>query len=238
MSFRANRLPGLGDLSFEAHASKDGVIAALVCSLGGTVFGYDLGALSAASQNLRSEFSLGPSAFGLTISCSLWGTVLGSMVAGYLAIYLGRRGLIASCALVYAIASATFAFVDTAEWGLVLALRFLCGVAIGGFTVGCPLYLAEIAPGEWRDCFVSLFQVQIGVGVVMGFTLGYIFANLVPVAIYWRACFGFGLILPLLFLLFPNQIPEEMTSFNCKDSNIKSHRAPVVQRQTGRYLTL
>ena len=102
MSFCSNRLPGIGNRLFEAPASKDRVIAALVCSLGGIVFGYDLGALSAASQNMRSQFSLDPSAFGLTISSSIWGTVLGSMVAGYLAICLGRRGFIAYCALVYA----------------------------------------------------------------------------------------------------------------------------------------
>jgi MFS family permease len=143
------------------------------------------------------------------------------MVAGYVAIYLGRRGLIASCAMVYAIASATFAFVGTAEWGLVLALRFLCGVAIGGFTVGCPLYLAEIAPSEWRGRFVASFQVQIGAGVVLGFTMGYLFANIVPVATYWRACFGFGAIPPLILLLFLNQMPEEMTSDNCKDKQYK-----------------
>jgi MFS family permease len=59
--------------------------AALIGSLGGFVFGYDLGALSSATQSLRSQFNLSPAAFGPTISFSIWGTVLGSVLAGRLA---------------------------------------------------------------------------------------------------------------------------------------------------------
>lgn len=177
--------------------------------MGGTIFGYDRGALSAVSQNLRSEFSLGPSALGLTIAASLWGTVLGSMFAGYVALWLGRRDLIACCALIYAMASAAIALVGPAGWGLVLALRFFCGIAIGGFTVGCPLYLAAIAPSEWRGRFVAWFQVQVSIGVVAGFTIGYIVPHLVSLALYWRVCFGFGVIPPVFLLLFFHRMSDE-----------------------------
>jgi MFS family permease len=74
--------------------------------------------------------------------------------------------------MLYALAAIGIALPVPPLWGLVLAMRFLCGVAIGGFTVGCPLYLSELAPVEQRGRFVSLFQIQVGAGVVAGFTVG------------------------------------------------------------------
>jgi SP family arabinose:H+ symporter-like MFS transporter len=173
------------------------------------VLGYDLGALSAATQSLRSQFSLSPPAFGLTISASLWGTVVGSLVAGYFADRWGRRMLIAACALAYLLAAVALALCDQTDWGVVLILRILCGITIGGFTVGCPLYLAEIAPPERRGRFVAWFQVQVGIGVIMGFAAGLVFAKMMPPSLYWRACFGVGAIPPLILLCFIRRMPGE-----------------------------
>ena len=189
----------------------DRVSAAFVCSLGGMVFGYDLGALSAVSRSLRSQFSLSPSAFGLTMSASLWGTVLGSLVAGYLADRWGRRALVAICALAYLTAAIGLASCGPAGWSFVVAWRVLCGIAIGGFTVGCPLYLAEIAPPERRGAFVAWFQVQVGIGVILGFAAGMVFARTLPLALYSRGCFGAGAFPPLLLLCLIPRMPSEAT---------------------------
>jgi MFS family permease len=58
------------------------MVAVLVGSFGGFVFGFDLGALSAATESLRTEFALSPWAFGVTVSASIWGTVAGAILAG------------------------------------------------------------------------------------------------------------------------------------------------------------
>jgi MFS family permease len=206
---------------YVSQCKKDNLIAGLICSIGGTVFGYDLGALSAVSQSLRSEFSLSPSTYGFTIAASLWGTVVGSMFAGYIAVCFGGRTLIASCALIYAMATTAIAFFGSADWGIVLALRFLCGIAIGGLTVGCPLYLSQIAPSEQRGKFIAWFQVQVGIGVVLGFAIGYVAAHLEPLALYWRVCFGFGAIPPAILLLFLHRMPEGAHRFDRKSSQYR-----------------
>ena len=189
------------------------MVAAGICSLGGLVFGYDLGALSAASQSLRAQFSLAPAQFGLTLSSSLWGTVCGSLLAGACVDKLGRRGLIAGCALLYALASLCLAVPFTQAWGQVLAMRFVCGMMIGGFTVGCPLYLAELAPRALRGRFVSLFQVQVGIGVVLAFAAGALLVHWNPGSGYWRWCLGLGaapaVALLLLLPLVPGQ-PQQL----------------------------
>jgi MFS family permease len=177
-----------------ASLSKHRVGEAFAVSLGGLVFGYDLGALSSASQSLRSQFHLSPAAFGLTISFSLWGTICGSLLAGRWADSVGRRNLIAWCALLYSFAAIGPDLSVRAEWALVLAMRFLCGMAIGGFTVGCPLYLSELAPIPLRGRFVSMFQVQVGAGVVVAFAAGSAFAHLDASESVWRWCFGAGAI--------------------------------------------
>lgn len=146
--------------------------AALVGSFGGFIFGYDLGALSASTQSLRGQWHLSPALFGLTVSSSLWGTVCGALFSGRVADRLSRRHLIAGCSVLYALAAIGIALPIQSSWMLVPAMRFLCGMAIAGFTVACPLYLAEISPIALRGRLVSLFQVQVGVGVLVAFSVG------------------------------------------------------------------
>ena len=79
--------------------------AAAICSLGGMTFGYDLGALSGATQGLMQSFALSPTLFGLMMSASLWGALCSSLIAGRIADRLGRRGLLAVCACLYGLAA-------------------------------------------------------------------------------------------------------------------------------------
>jgi MFS family permease len=209
--------------------------AALVCSLGGLVFGYDLGALSSASQSLRDFFGLAPGSFGLTISASLWGTVCGAPLAGAIVDRLGRRTLIAACALVYGLAAIGLALPFTAAWQAVLVLRVASGAAIGGFTVGCPLYLAELAPDRLRGRLVSLFQVQVGIGVVAAFALGALLLRATSAAVYWRWCFGLGaapaaLLLALLWAL-PRDPRRSARQFEATEGVTAAHQMPPAPRE-------
>jgi MFS family permease len=185
------------------------MVTAGICSLGGLIFGYDLGALSAASQSLRAQFSLAPAQFGLTLSSSLWGTVCGSLLAGVCVDKLGRRGMIAVCSLVYALAALCLAVRFTQAWSPVVVLRFVSGMTIGGFTVACPLYLAELAPRALRGRFVSLFQVQVGIGVVLAFTAGALLAHWSPSSGNWRWCFGLGAAPAAALLLLLPLVPRQ-----------------------------
>jgi MFS transporter, SP family, arabinose:H+ symporter len=175
--------------------------AALIGSLGGFIFGYDLGALSASTQSLRDQWRLSPALFGMTVSSSLWGTVCGALCSGRVADRLSRRALIAGCSILYAIAAIGITLASQSSWVLVPAMRFLCGMAIAGFTVACPLYLAEISPIALRGRLVSLFQVQVGVGVLVAFAVGLVVANLATAGNQWKWCLGLGAIPALLLVL-------------------------------------
>jgi SP family arabinose:H+ symporter-like MFS transporter len=178
--------------------------AALVGSFGGFIFGYDLGALSASTQSLRDQWHLSPALFGLTVSSSLWGTVCGALFSGRVADRLRRRDFIAGCSVLYALAAIGIAL-PVQSWILVSAMRFLCGMAIAGFTVACPLYLAEISPIALRGRLVSLFQVQVGVGVLVAFSVGLVVAHLAAAGNQWKWCLGLGAI-PAVLLVFLLQL--------------------------------
>jgi MFS family permease len=197
------------------------LIAVFVGSLGGFVFGFDLGALSAATQSLRAHFGLSPWAFGLTISASIWGTVAGAVLAGRFADRSDRRSLIAWCALVYAVAAVGMMMPIRSDWLLVLAMRFLCGIAIGGFTVGCPLYLSEVAPISMRGRVVGVFQVQVGAGVIAAFAVGAVCSHFSPSGMAWKWMLGLG-VFPAVVLLFLARFMPQIGAGNRNLSAVQS----------------
>ncbi len=196
------------------------VAAVLVGSFGGFVFGFDLGALSAATHSLRAQFALSPWAFGLTISASIWGTVFGAMFVGRFADRSARRSLIAWCAFLYATASIGVTVPGPARWSLVLAMRFLCGIAIGGFTVACPLYLSELAPIAMRGRVVGLFQVQVGAGVIAAFSVGAVSAQFAPPSVAWKWILGLGAVPAGILLLLARSMPLLNVAAPAEDENL------------------
>ena len=193
--------------------------AIFVGSLGGFIFGYDLGALSAVTQSLRAQFGLSPWVFGLTISSSVWGTVCGSILAGHLADKVGRRNLIAGCSVLYALAAICITLPVPSEWILVLAMRFLGGIAVGGFTVGCPLYLSEIAPIPIRGRVVGVFQVQVGAGVIAAFSVGAVSMHLAASSAAWKWSLGLGTVPAVVLLSLLRFLPETESDRSERDAN-------------------
>jgi MFS family permease len=189
-------------------------------ALGGLVFGYDLGGLSAASDSIRSFFHLGAGQFGLTISSSLWGTVLGSVLMGWQTDRFQRRWSIAGAALLYSLAALALLLPLSAHWLFLISMRFLNGMAVGGFTVACPLYLSEIAPSAQRGRIVGLFQLLVGVGVVVAFSAGILFGS-GPNA--WRWILAAGALPALLTLVFAPCLPQRATILPPPRSQIQSH---------------
>ncbi len=124
---------------------------------------------------------------------------------------VGRRDLIASCSILYALAAIGIALPIPSAWMHVPAMRFLSGMSIGGFTVACPLYLSEISPVGLRGRLVSLFQVQVGAGVLVAFSFGLVVAHLVATGTQWRWCLGLGAV-PAVILLFLLQFIAKVDS--------------------------
>jgi sugar porter (SP) family MFS transporter len=171
------------------------IVTALSGSLCGFLFGYDIGAMASAAPNVRSCFGLSPTGLGLAVSSALFGTILGSVIAGRTADAFGRRSVLSVSAALYALATVSVAL----SGGLLqfAASRFLCGAAIGLISVSAPMYLAEISPPELRGRIVGCFQLSVSIGVVIAFSVGYVLSLRLSSETTWRLLLG-GAIVPVL----------------------------------------
>ena len=90
-------------------------------------------------------------------------------------------------------------------WWLFIFSRFLGGLAVGASSVAGPLYIAEISPSTWRGRFVTFFQFNI----VLGIVLAYVSNLLIDGIPYdWRWMLGVESFPALLFALLLFTIPE------------------------------
>lgn len=179
------------------------VLAGSFCGL---LFGYDIGAMAGAAPGIRTSFRLSPGALGLAVSAALFGTIVGSVAAGFLADALGRRVTLSLSGLLYALAVGRAATAG----GLApfATSRFVCGIAIGLISVAAPLYLAEIAPSRRRGRIVGSFQLSLSIGVVAAFLAGYLLSLRVDADAAWRFLLGGAAIPALLCELCLLRSPE------------------------------
>jgi sugar porter (SP) family MFS transporter len=170
-----------------------------VAALGGLLFGFDTAVISGTTRALTATYNLTPTSLGLTVSIALWGTVIGTMVAGYLGDRFGRRDSLRLMAVLYLISSLGCAFAW--DWSSLVVFRFIGGLGIGGSSVLGPMYIAEIAPAKWRGRLVGSFQINIVVGILVAYFSNYVVGLLGFGAAEWRWKLGVPAVPAALFLL-------------------------------------
>ncbi|KAK7312455.1 hypothetical protein VNO77_36328 [Canavalia gladiata] len=176
------------------------ILPFLFPALGGLLFGYDIGATSGATISLQSPdlsgitwFNLSAIQLGLVVSGSLYGALLGSVLAYAIADFLGRKRQLIAAALLYACGGVITAYAP--ELGVLLAGRLLYGLGIGLAMHGAPLYIAETCPSQIRGTLVSLKELFIVLGILLGYFAGSYLINTVG---GWRLMYGLSAPLAVL----------------------------------------
>jgi MFS transporter, SP family, arabinose:H+ symporter len=145
------------------------LFATAVTALGGFLFGYDTAVINGANTYLQTHFALDPAKdsmlIGLATASAIIGCVPGAMSAGFISDRLGRRRILFFCAALYALSGILSAIPQT--FAQFIAARVLSGIAIGVSSMICPVYIAEIAPPQWRGRLGSLFQLGIVTGIFL-----------------------------------------------------------------------
>ena len=187
-----------------------------MAGLGGLLYGIDVGAMAAAFPYLKVTSGYSEAQLGFTVSAVLGGSIVGSLVAGFLAELFGRKRMILFSSLCFALsipvicASALPVFGNAGFW-VMLGGRTLQGASAGLFGVVVPMYLAECLPPESRGKGTGMFQwfLTIGllfmavVGLVVVYAIGASTAD-IPVAkkvIAWQSII-WASILPGVILFF------------------------------------
>ena len=170
----------------------------IVGALGGLLFGFDTAVISGTTAQLTQQYHLSHGALGFTVAAALWGTVLGAIFAGIPGQRYGRRDSLRVMAAFYVISALGCAL----AWNLpsLIIFRVIGGLGIGGSSVLGPMYIAEIAPTEWRGRLVGFFQVNIVVGILVAYISNAYISTLHLGAVEWRWQLGVSAIPAVGFL--------------------------------------
>jgi MFS transporter, SP family, arabinose:H+ symporter len=139
----------------------------LSAALAGFIFGFDTVVISGAEQTIQALWGLTPAAHGIALASALYGTVLGALVGSWPTDRFGRRATLLWIGILYFV-SAVGSALATDVYVFTIA-RFVGGVGIGISTVAAPLYIAEIAPAEYRGRLAGMFQFNIVFGILVAF---------------------------------------------------------------------
>jgi sugar porter (SP) family MFS transporter len=141
-----------------------------ICGLGGLLYGIDIGIIDPALPYLHRATSLTEGQLSLVVAAVMAGSILGSVVAGMLADWLGRRPMMVVSALLF-VGSVAVIYLSQSFVPLLLG-RLLQGLSGGVIAVVVPLYLAECLPAHLRGRGTALFQFALTVGIVLAAFIG------------------------------------------------------------------
>jgi SP family arabinose:H+ symporter-like MFS transporter len=194
----------------------------VVAALGGLLFGFDTAVIAGTTSNLVHVYSLpqwlswavgmlhtsDPSLLkGITVSSALIGTIFGAMFGGLPGDRYGRRDSLRVMAVLYFVSAVGCAFAWS--WYALVFFRFLGGLGIGGSSVLGPMYIAEIAPANWRGRLVGFFQFNVVSGILIAYLSNYLVGlQQFGVDAEWRWKLGVSAIPAALFFLMLFAIPR------------------------------
>jgi len=180
------------------------VLAAACAAAAGFTFGYDVAVINGALVFLQTAFQLGPVATEMIPTVMLLGCAAGAAFGGWASDRYGRRAVLFGAGFLFCVAAFSAVF-STHLWQL-LAARVLAGVAMGSATLIAPLYIAEISPAHTRGRLVTMNQLAIVSGILIGFALNYELVRLAHAN--WRWMFSVGALPALALCISTAWIPE------------------------------
>ncbi|KAK4862326.1 hypothetical protein LT330_003464 [Penicillium expansum] len=200
--------------SIEATAaSKTAWLISIVVSIGGLLFGYDTGYISAVLVTIESSLghALTSNEQEMVTSLTSGGALVGAVGAGLTADRFGCRWPIWGACLVFVIGTIlqTSAF-SVAQFA---TGRFVVGLGVGSASMIVPLYIGELAPAQYRGRMVAFNNMSVTFGQLLASALGAAFAGVKGEA--WRATVGIGAFPALLLaglLFFCPESPRQLVT--------------------------
>ncbi|KAK9854831.1 uncharacterized protein MYU51_002999 [Penicillium brevicompactum] len=200
--------------SIESTApSKTAWLIAIVVSIGGLLFGYDTGYISAVLVTINDSLGhvLSSSEQEMVTSLTSGGALVGAVAAGLTADHFGRRWPIWGACLTFVIGTTlqTCAF----SVGQFAAGRFIVGLGVGSASMIVPMYIGEIAPAQYRGRMVAFNNMSVTFGQLLASAVGAGLAHVKGEG--WRATVGIGAAPALALaalLFFCPESPRQLVS--------------------------
>lgn len=169
--------------------------------------GYDNYTVGYVVPVLSRIWHVPPSSFGVVFTAGIIGLTLGAMACSPISDRFGARWMLMICTALYAVLTLVTALAPS--WEVLLAMRFVTGLALGGAMPSAVALVSEYAPTRVRNLLVAI--------AVCGFALGGAVGGLVAAAtiarLGWQFVFILGGAVPLATLPFllrwlPESLPR------------------------------
>ncbi|KAF2724271.1 sugar transporter [Polychaeton citri CBS 116435] len=174
---------------------------AIVSTIGGMLFGFDISSMSAiiVTDQYIDYFDNPAGVWQGAIGSALAaGSVIGSLMSGWISDKIGRRDAIAFACLWWL--AGTAVQTSTHSRGQLVAGRLLNGITVGITSSQCPVYLSEIAKKDKRGSILVIQQLAIEFGILIMFFIGFACGFIPGPTASWRTAWGIQFI-PAFFLI-------------------------------------
>ena len=198
----ANAIEGrIGDALDELRTFRAGLWAPVLLGFIMLFDSWDSIAIAYVMPSLTKEWGLSPAVAGMLISSGYVGQFIGAVLLGGLAERFGRLPVFVVAVVVMGALALACAFSPNYE--VLLAVRFVQGIAIGGALPVSITYVNELAPTQTRGRYFTIFQWL----CMSGYAVAAWSSTIVIPLLGWRWLFGLGAIplvlLPLVVLTLP-----------------------------------
>lgn len=166
----------------------------LLCALIAMLDGFDTQVIAFVAPVIASMWGLPVSSFGAVFGAGLAGLMLGALIFGPAADRFGRRRVTIVTTALFGLFTLLTAW--SSSLSMLLVLRFVTGLGLGGAMPNIIALTAEFAPARSRATMISLMFCGFPLGAVLG---GLLAARMIP-ALGWESAFWVGGALPLLLL--------------------------------------
>ncbi|KAH6635746.1 general substrate transporter [Chaetomium tenue] len=209
---------GLLDIEFKNPKHFTWVIVAFA-SMGGLLSGLDQSTISGANLFLPVDLGLDTRQNSLVNAAMPLGAVGGAIILSPCNEWTGRRWSIIISCILYTVGAALEA--GAINYAMIIAGRVLLGMGVGleGGTV--PVYVAETAERKVRGNLVSLYQLNIALGEVLGYAVAAMFLR---VPGNWRYILGSSLVFSTIMLVGMLFLPESPRFLVHKGRTLDAYR--------------
>ncbi|UNI15407.1 hypothetical protein JDV02_001942 [Purpureocillium takamizusanense] len=174
-------------------------------AMGGFLFGYDTGYISAVLVTIGADLGhkLSSKEQELITSLTSGGALIGALIAGLPADKYGRKlGIYIGCALFLAGSVIQAAAFHVAQMAVG---RFVVGLGVGSAAMIVPLYIGEIAPAKYRGRMIAFDNMSVTLGQLVSYGLGAAFTD---VSHGWRYMVAVGGVPPIVLAALLPFCPE------------------------------
>jgi predicted MFS family arabinose efflux permease len=161
------------------------------------VVGTDLFVVSPLLPMIAADYRISPSAAGLSVTAFAAAYMIGAPFFGHVADRVGRRRMLVSCLVIFAVANLLTAAATSLIW--LLIARMLAGAAAAGVSPSVYALVGSAAPAERRATWMALVVSGLLVSLALGAPLG----GWAGASIGWAPVFA-ALALLSLCLVWPN----------------------------------